>query len=105
MNNPFLTIDERLSNIEGLLLDIKHSKVHEPNDNVRTLLSVGELAEKLNISKPTLYTKHSKGEIPTGFKAPNSKKLMWHKDQIDAWIESGSKDAVDAGSFLKQKQR
>ena len=61
MNNPFETIDARLSNIENLLLDIKHSeKAVMPTEKI--YLTRKEAASKLNISLPTLSS-HSKSGL------------------------------------------
>lgn len=60
MNNPFEIIDARLSNIETLLLDIKHQpKQAEPTEKPTGLLTRREVAQKLRITLVTLdkYTK------------------------------------------------
>lgn len=53
MNNPFSSIDARLSNIETLLLDIKHGDAKEAPQIIEThpfYLTRKEVAEKLQIS-------------------------------------------------------
>jgi excisionase family DNA binding protein len=60
MNNPFEIIDARLSNIETLLLDIKHQPIPEPPAEKPTgLLTRREVAQKLKITLVTLdkYTR------------------------------------------------
>ena len=62
--NPFTEIDLRLSNIESLLLDIKHGSLNTPPPPVppaEKYLTRKETAEKLNVSLPTLgeYTKRN----------------------------------------------
>jgi excisionase family DNA binding protein len=65
MNNPFQVIDSRLSNIEKLLLDIKHPEPRLLEDLSEQVFTVDECATFLDLSKPTIYAKISKGELPT----------------------------------------
>ncbi|CAA0227744.1 helix-turn-helix domain-containing protein [Tenacibaculum maritimum] len=89
MNNPFKNIDERLSNIENLLLDIKHI----PKENKLTIpkdewLDLNELVayDPEKRSRNTFYRYTSKGLIP--HHKPN-KKLIFLKSEIDEWLKSG----------------
>ena len=61
MTNPFQTIDERLSNIESLLLDIKHSP-KEATDQPR-LLTRKQVCDLLSITQPTLWEWTRNGTI------------------------------------------
>ncbi|MCS5488916.1 helix-turn-helix domain-containing protein [Algoriphagus limi] len=66
MKNPFEVLEARLSNIESLLLDLKHQP-KEPQQTSLTPekpLSIKEAAEFLNLAVPTLYSKVSRGELP-----------------------------------------
>ena len=49
MNNPFEVIDARLSNIESLLLDLKHT----PPTNEQNILN------ELYVPTPPYFKKHS----------------------------------------------
>lgn len=60
MDNPFFQIDQRLCNIESLLLELKHSAPQPKDVN----LSVDEVAELLKVSEQTVYTYIRKGIIP-----------------------------------------
>ncbi len=61
MDNPFFTISQRLSNIENLLLDIKHKPIEEEkNEN----LTVKETAELLKVSEQSIHNYIKKGIIP-----------------------------------------
>lgn len=62
MENPFNTIEERLTNIERLLIDLKHNPVDQLEAD--KLLTVGEAAKYLSVSKPTIYRKISERSIP-----------------------------------------
>lgn len=62
MNNPFETIDERLSRIEILMLHHKHQPqtVVQQNETEQHLI-VQEAGQFLNRTVPTIYSKVSKG--------------------------------------------
>ncbi|HEX3024623.1 MAG TPA: helix-turn-helix domain-containing protein [Chitinophagaceae bacterium] len=65
MINPFETIDARLSNIENLLLDLKHlPKETSERPNTDELLTVQDAAIFLRLSVPTVYGLISKGDLP-----------------------------------------
>jgi len=90
MNNPFDVIDARLSSIENLILDLKHKPIQvEPSQHREQLLTIDEVAELLHLSKPTVYSKHSKGELPGVCK--QGKRLYFERDVIVNWIKSGRK--------------
>lgn len=89
MNNPFKNIDERLSNIENLLLDIKHSpKENKLPTSKEEWLDLNELVayDPEKRSRETFYKYTSKGLIP--YHKPN-KKLIFLKSEIDEWLKSG----------------
>ena len=60
MNNPFETIDKRLSNIENLLVEI-NSKPKEDLSNKR--YSIKEAAKLLNVIPLTIINHIKKGNI------------------------------------------
>ena len=61
MTNPFETLNERLSNIETLLLEIKH----KPEENEKSEnLTVKEVAEVLKVSEQSVHNYIKKGFIP-----------------------------------------
>lgn len=61
MNNPFETINQRLSNIETLLLDIKHKPIEEEKSEN---LNVKEVAEILKVSEQSVHSYIKKGHFP-----------------------------------------
>ncbi len=111
MTNPFETIDLRLSNIENLLLDLKHA----PND-FGMVTSAGDQWFDLDglidydpgrRSKATFYKLTGKREIP--FYKP-AKKLLFLKSEIDSWLKTSRKKTVEeisseANTYLKKKGR
>jgi len=88
MNNPFDVIEKRLSSIEELLLDLKH-KNNDSNqlESGEQLLTIDEAAKFLHLRKPTLYTKHSRGELPGVCK--KNGRLYFSKQALIDWIKSG----------------
>ena len=65
MSSPFETIDKRLSNIENLLLDIKHNPATTETQSVEKndLIVRKEALELLNISSSTLWLYEKEGKI------------------------------------------
>jgi len=60
MNNPFDILNERLANIETLLLDIKHKPIEEKKSEN---LTVKETAEVLKVSEQSVHNYIKKGYI------------------------------------------
>lgn len=61
MQNPFEAINQRLSNIETLLLDIKHKPLEEVKPEN---LTVKETAEVLKVSEQSVHNYIKKGFLP-----------------------------------------
>lgn len=61
MSNPFEAINERLSNIETLLLDIKHKPIEEEKSEN---LTVKETAELLKVSEQSVHNYIKRGSLP-----------------------------------------
>ncbi len=61
MNNPFEIIEQRLSNIENLLLDIKYKPTEE--DKAENL-TVKEAAELLKVSEQSIHNYIKRGFLP-----------------------------------------
>lgn len=108
MNNPFKTLDERLSNIENLLLDIKHNPIpiSEPQQN-NLWLDLNDLIkyDPEKRTKPTFYGYVHEGTIPYH---KRGKKLIFLKSEIDEWLKSGrvktnSEIEAEAESYLNTK--
>ena len=102
MINPFEAINARLSNIESLLLDIKHLP-KETSTNVKKELAdqwldLAELCAYLpgRPAKATVYSYVSNELIPFHKKR---KRLFFIKSEIDAWLKQGNKVPVPKASF------
>ena len=103
MNNPFEEIEVRLSNIENLLLDLKHQSKQVSTDQTEQLLTVQQVAEMLGLAVPTLYGFTHRNEIPFNKKG---KRLIFLKQEIIDWIKEGRRKTVSeitAEADLKEK--
>ena len=90
-----LSIDERLKNIESLLLSQK------------TVLNFDEVATYTGLSKSHLYKMSSRGLIPCY--QPKGKHLYFDKAEIDRWLLSNKKKTnaqieSEAATFVTLKK-
>ena len=106
MNNPFEVIEARLSSIENLILDLKHThQTIEPTAQTEQLLTIQEAAEFLSLSVPTLYSKVSKNELPV---MKRSKRLYFSRTELLDYLKVGRKKSnaeieQEAKAYLKKK--
>lgn len=107
MNNPFEAINARLSNIESLLLDIKHlpKGLHQliPQDISDPWLDLSELCAYLpgKRAKATVYAYVSGESIPFH---KRSNRLFFKKSEIDAWLNQDNKGAVPKPSMVAMEE-
>ena len=108
MNNPFEVIEARLSSIENLILDLKHSPLRvEPTEHPEQLLTIQQAAELLSLTVPTLYSKVSKGELPV---MKRSKRLYFSRTELTEYIKEGRKKSnaeieAEAEAYLTDKKK
>ena len=81
MKNNNLSIEERLENIEKLLL------------NQKTVLNLEELSIYIGLSKSTIYKLSSTQNIP--FYRPRGKYIYFNKSEIDRWLLRNRVKTVD----------
>jgi excisionase family DNA binding protein len=72
------------------------------------LLTIDEVAELLHLRKPTVYSKHSKGEIPGVCK--RGKRLYFEREVIIDWIKRGRKKSnaeieQEAEAYILSKKK
>lgn len=85
MENPFETINARLSNIESLLLDLKHRPEHPKELQLNNRIGGIELAEQITgKARSTIYNLVSAGEIPVAGK--RGQKLYFSEADLREWI-------------------
>ncbi len=80
MKNPFEVLEHRLSNIESLLLDIKHNRRSGLTDETWT---IEQVATRTGLAISSIYKKTSSNEIPH-FK--RGKRLYFSKLAIEKWL-------------------
>lgn len=93
MNNPFEVIDARLSNIETLLLDLKHSPKEKENQSEQSsdrkiLHSIRELADFIGCSTVTAQKLKNSGQIPS---RQVGRKVMFDTVQVLQAMEPGKR--------------
>jgi excisionase family DNA binding protein len=107
MSNPFEVIDARLSNIETILLDLKHTPREQVDHSGKDeLLTVQDAAKFLSLSVPTVYALISKGELPV---MKRSKRCYFSKAELIAYLRQGRKrtlteTATEAEHYCKTKK-
>lgn len=104
MNNPFDVIDARLSNIETLLLDIKHGSTTTGKlnkESVPDIYGVDTCKEVTGLAKPTIYRNTSKNLMPH---YRRDGKLLFKRDEVYAWMtENRIKTQVEFSQELDTK--
>jgi excisionase family DNA binding protein len=109
MTNPFEVIEARLSSIESLILDIKHQpKQVKTSQQPKQWLDLNELIkyDPEKRTKPTWYSKISKGEVPYH---KRGKKVYFLKSEIDDWLKQGKRKTIqeieaEADEYLSNKK-
>ena len=108
MYNPFEGIEARLSSIENLILDLKHQpKQVNPIEQPDQLVPIQVAAEILHLKVPTVYSKHSKGELPGVCK--RGKRLYFSRQALIEWIKEGQTKSnaeieQEAEAYLSNKK-
>ena len=90
-------LSKKLDSIEQLLL-----QKDQPNQ-VEQLMTIDLAADYLSLSKPTLYSKVSKGEIPV---MKRGKRLYFSQTELLEYVKSGRKRSnseieEEANSYLE----
>lgn len=97
MNNPFDVIDARLSNIETLLLDLKHSPAKSSLKDVPQFFGVDICEQVTGAAKSTIYRNTSKNLMPH---YRRDGKLLFKRDEIYAWMTECKVETV--GEFSQK---
>jgi excisionase family DNA binding protein len=95
-------LNQRLENIEKLLIQKNQQHQTEPAEQ---LLTIQEAAEFLNLTVPTLYSKVSKGELPV---MKRSKRLYFSSIELVQYLKQGRKKSnsdieAEVKEYLKKK--
>jgi excisionase family DNA binding protein len=81
--NAVFQLNEKLDRIEKMLL---HTKSNTSNGETDDLLTIDEASKFLHLSKATLYSKVSKGELPY---MKRSKRLYFSKAELTEYLKKG----------------
>jgi excisionase family DNA binding protein len=97
-------LTKEVSELKRLLIEAHENKSHEHEDK---LLSVDEVADLLRLTKSTVYSKNSKGELPGVCK--RGKRLFFQRDVLINWIKdsrrkSNAEIEQEAGSYVGKKK-
>lgn len=106
MKNPFEVLEARLSNLENLILDLKH----QPKDSSmpdEKLLTIEQAADFLSLTKPTIYNMVSRGELPS---MKRSKRLYFSREDLISYVKQGRRKtndeiAADADDYIIKRKR
>lgn len=79
-------LSEKLDRLEKLLLEKQDLPVETPDQ----LFTIDEAAEFLNLSKPTLYSKASRGELPF---MKRSKRLYFSRLELLDYLKEGRRQS------------
>ena len=79
----------------------------ETTEQPEQLLTIQEAANLLHLTVPTIYTKHSKGELPNVCK--RGKRLYFSKQSLLDWVKEGRKKSsaeidAEAEAYLSNKK-
>jgi len=79
----------------------------EPTDQPEQLLTIDEVSALLHLTKPTVYSKVSKNELPGVCK--QGKRLYFDRQTIINWIKAGRKKSnteieAEAEAYLSKKK-
>lgn len=77
-------LTKEVSELKRLLIN---NQEHPPTEQPEKLLTIQEAASLLHLTVPTLYSKHSKGELPGVCK--RGKRLYFSKQSLIEWVQQG----------------
>jgi len=111
-NTVFISLP--IEDLQTVIIDcvnscLRNNKQEQtPTEKPEQLLNIDEVAELLHLTKPTVYTKHSRGELPGVCK--RGKRLYFQRDVIINWIKEGRKKSkaeieAEADAYLSNNRK
>jgi excisionase family DNA binding protein len=96
--NPFEVIEKRLSGIEALLIEIKHTPVvnNEPSDRI----SLAEACQLTGSSKSQIYKLSMLNKIPVSH---FGKRLVFSRRELTEWMQESTVSAPSAGDKMSDR--
>lgn len=103
--NAVTLLTKEISELKQLLLT---KSQQPPSDQPEQLLTIDEVATLLHLTKPTIYSKVSKNELPGVCK--QGKRLYFDRQTIIDWIKQGRKKSnaeieAEAEAYLSGKRK
>ena len=94
--------------VKSWVRDVLKESQPQPPEEKNPKYNVKETAKYLGITIPTVYSKHSRGELP-GCKIPGSKRVFFFKRDLDEILKQGRKNIssepiADASEYLKKRK-
>ena len=108
MHNPFEQLDQRLSNIESLLNEIKSQlnpvSHQEPTEEI---LTVDQTAKFLTLTVATIYSKVTRGVLPV---MKRGHRLYFSKQDLLEYLKQGKMKtnyeiSQEADNYIHKKQK
>jgi len=97
-------LSKQVSKLETLILSITNQGKHQ---TIEHPLPIEAAAEFLNLSKPTIYSKVSRGELPY---SKRGKRLYFFKSELLAYLKQGhqktnSEIEAEAHTYLRTNKK
>lgn len=97
-------LSQKIDSIQKLL--IENSEL-QPQNQPERLMTVDEAADFLTLSKPTIYSKCSRGELPY---MKRGKRLYFSLTELNEYLKAGRVKTVfelenEADNYLKNKKQ
>lgn len=98
-------LTKEVSELKKLILE---KSDQPPTEQLEKLLTVQEAANLLHLKVPTIYSKHSKGELPGVCK--RGKRLYFSKQSLIEWVKEGRKKSnaeieAEAEAYLSNNKK
>ena len=88
MNNPFEVIEARLSNIESLLLDLKHQPKQTSVTNFNERITRKQLSKEKNISLGTIHNLMKEDNLPF---EKIGRKTLFKREDVERFFSNKKK--------------
>jgi excisionase family DNA binding protein len=98
-------LTNEVSELKRLLIEKQEQQTTRPTEQ---LLTIKEAASLLHLTVSTLYSKHSKGQLPNVCK--QGKRLYFSKQSLIDWVKEGRKKSnveieQEADAYLSNKRK
>ena len=93
MENPFITLDQRLSQIERILVNMQQNfrngkEPVNPNATLSDYMDAKEVADLARVELTTIYAYNSRGSIPI---YSSETPLIYKREEILEWLANNKR--------------